>query len=410
MDAPGPIRYYGGSMKRNTVLIVLVALAAIVLFLDPFQFFNRKSDVLKRPTVAPTTLTPLARFAQSSWRSPEDYIIASFASHDIVMLGEFFKIKENVRLVGDLIPRLYAAGVRSLGIEYALSDSQAAIDALTTADAWDESKARAITFDWLVTYIDLYRAAWQVNRDRPRGAPPFRIVGLNVRQNWGYLKSARDINDPKIVAQIFANGVPDQHMAETIMREFVQKGQKALVYASTQHVFTRYRNTEYARNAASMKLPETRRAGNIVYDAIGSRAFSVSLHAPWPDGRAGSGLTWAAGGAIDAMIDSLPADKKSGGWDTAGTPLGALSVKGSSYALGGNALTLGDIFDGYVTQGPIAQYTVVTAIKNFVRPADAERAAKNFPGVKQAPPTVEEINKSIQDDVQAMGKTLSQFK
>jgi hypothetical protein len=402
-------------MKRNTVLIVLVALAAVVLFFDPFKIFSRKPEGLKRPVVAEAALAPLLRYAESAWSSPEDYIIASFKNHDIVMLGEFFKIRENVNLVRDLIPRLYAAGIDTLGIEYALSDSQADIDALTTADAWNESKARAITFDWLVTwgyqeYVDLYKAAWQVNRNRPAGAPPFRIIGLNVRQNWGYLKSARDINDPKIVAQIFSNGVPDQHMAETILKQIAQKGGKALVYASTQHVFTRYRNAEYAKNAVAMKLAETRRAGNIVYDAIGPRVFSISLHAPWPDKGAGSGLTYAAGGAIDALIDSLPAGMKSGGWDTAGTPLGALPVKASSYGAAGNASTLADVFDGYIVQGPIAQYTVVTPIKDFVQPADAARAAREFPGVKRAPPTVEQINLSIQDDVQAMAKTLAQFK
>ena len=51
-------------------------------------------------------------------------------SHDIVFLGEFFKIRQNVQLVAALIPRLYAAGVRNLGIEYALSDDQEEIDAL----------------------------------------------------------------------------------------------------------------------------------------------------------------------------------------------------------------------------------------------------------------------------------------
>ena len=44
-----------------------------------------------------------------------------------------------------------------------------------------------------------------------------------------------------------------------------------------------------------MKLDERRRAGNIVHDALGARTFTVMLHAPWPDRRSRTGLSWAAG-------------------------------------------------------------------------------------------------------------------
>ena len=305
--------------------------------------------------------------------------------------------------------------MRNLGIEYALSEDQKDIDALVSAPSWDESKARAITFDWLVTwgyqeYIDLYKAAWQVNHGLPAGAKPFRVVGLNVRQHWENLKSDKDMNDPVVVARIFSEGVPDAHMAEVIDRELVQKHEKALVYCGTQHIFTRYRSTEYEKNAAEMKLPETRRAGNIVYAEIGARAFCISLHAPWPDRTQRSRMAYPAGGAIDALIDALPPDMKNGGWNTGGTPLGALPVKTSDYAIGSPGLTLSGLFDGYVIQGPISQYATVTPIKDFVRPEDAARASREYPGVKTTPLTVEQINQSISDDVQAMGKALAELK
>ena len=218
------------------------------------------------------------------------------------------------------------------------------------------------------------------------------------------------MNDPKVVAQIFSGGIPDAHMAEVIDREFVQKKEKALVYCGTQHIFTRYRSTEYEKNAAEMKLSETRRAGNIVYAEIGARAFSISLHAPWPDRTQRIRLAYPAGGAVDALIAALPPDRRSGGWNTAGTPLGDLPVKTSDYAIGSPGLTLAGLFDGYVIQGPIAQYTTVTPIKDFVRPGDADRASREYPGVKSTPLTVEQINQSISDDVQAMGKALAEFK
>jgi len=403
-------------MKRNTLLIVVVAIAAIFLFFNPLKYFNRNSNAVQRPSASAAAVAPLLSYAQASWRSPEDYVIAAFAGHDIVFLGEFYKIKQNVQLVGALIPRLYAAGIRNIGIEYALSDDQQDIDSLVTAPAWDEARSRAITFDWLVTwgyqeYIDLYKAAWQVNQGRPKGAQPFRVVGLNVRQNWEYLKTQNDVNNAKTVASIMGNGIPDAHIAEVIDREFVQKGQKALIYCGTQHVFTRYHSKAYEKNAADMKLSETRRAGNIVYDRIGARAFAITLHEPWPDPSQKSGLSYPAGGAIDALIDALPQDKKSAGWDTAGTPLGALSIQNSGYADGTTAATLADLFDGYIIQGPIALYTTVTPIKDFIQPQDVDRANKYFPGAKPAKAmTGEELNQSIADDLDQLAKTIAQFK
>ena len=402
-------------MKRNTVLIVVAAIAGIFLFLNPLQYFRGNAGGVPRPAADAATVASVLQFADSHWRSPEDYVLSAFTAHDIVFLGEFFKIKQNVQLVQGLIPRLYAAGVRNLGIEYALSDDQKDIDALVTAPAWEEAKARAITFDWLVTwgyqeYIDLYKAAWQLNHGLPADARPFRVVGLNVRQFWEYLKSNTDLGDPRIVARIFAQGVPDAHMAEVIGREFLQKGEKALVYCGTQHIFTRYRSREYEKNAAQMKLSENRRAATIIFEKIGARAFCISLHAPWPDRKQRNGLAYPAEGVIDALITALPPGKRNAGWDTSGTPLGAIPVRTGSYPQSGVAMTLADLFDGYIIQGPLAEYVTVTPIKDFVRPEDADRAARSFPGVKPTPPTVPQVNQSIADDVEVVGKMLAQFK
>jgi len=401
-------------MKRNTLLIVLVVIAGFFIFLNPFQLFNRGEP--KRPAPPPSALAPVLQYAEAAWRSPEDYVLSALQRHDVVLLGEFFKIHQNVQLVHDLIPRLYAAGIRNLGIEYALSDDQTEIDSLLTAPAWDESRARAVTFHWLVTwgyqeYIDLYKAAWEVNHSRPPGAAPFRIIALNVKQDWEYLKTQKDLSDPAVVARIFSHGVPEAHMADVIDRELTRKGQKALVFCGTQHIFTRYRSSAYEKNAADMKLPETRRMGNIVYSRIGDRVFGIALHAPWPDPTQKSGLAWAAGGVLDALIDALPPQDRNGGWDLGGTPLGAVPLGTSPYTDAGRSGTLADLFDGYIVQGPISGYTMVTAIPDFVRPADAATAGLQFPGVKPAAaPTAAQMNQTIADDLQALGKALEQFK
>jgi hypothetical protein len=237
------------------------------------------------------------------------------------------------------------------------------------------------------------------------------VVALNVRQNWEYLQTDADANNPDSVAKILANGVPDVHIAEVIESEFVTKGQKALVLCGTQHAFTRYVSAQYAKNAKASNLGDTRRAGNIVYDRISSRAFAISLHAPWPDVTQKIGFGYPVGGAIDVMIDALPPAHRSGGWNTAGTPLGALSIKGSVYEDGAQTGTLADLFDGYIVMGPIVGYTFVTPIKDFVNDSNLDTALKHYPGVKaSAPKTAEAINKSIAAELDSFAGAFAQFR
>jgi hypothetical protein len=359
-------------------------------------------------------LARLVAYGSSAWRSPADEVIRSFDAHDVVFLGEFYKIREHAALVRDLLPALRAAGVRNLGIEHALSESQPDIDALLAAPAWDEAEARRITFAWVVTwgfqeYIDIYRAAWQINRSLGSGEKPFRIVGLGVRQNWEYLKSERDLQDTEVLKKILANGIPDEHMAEVIQREFLDKGEQALVYCSLQHAFTRYRSTGYEKNMKDRGFAETRRAGNILYDRVGGRVATLALHAPWPDSSAQTGLAWPVDGAIDSLLLALPAEKQAAGWDTAGTPIGGLAIDSGEYATGHKQLTLAGLCDGYIATGPITTLHAATVIADFV-PADAaDYAVKNFPGVKPAKLDVKTINTAIVEEAQALEQTLRRF-
>jgi len=402
-------------MKKNTVLIILVVLAAALFLFNPLKLLQNRSATARRPTVEQALLSSLVRDADSRSLAPADYIVRCFDGHDVVFLGEFYKISQHVRLVSSLIPRLASAGVKNLGFEYALADSQKDIDALLGALSWDENRARGVLMDWIPTwgyqeYIDILKAAWELNRGLPKGAAPFRVVGLNVRQNWELLKTEKDARDPATVQRIFAYGIPDAYMAEVIQREFTSRGAKALVFCGAQHSFTRYRSREYEKQAADMRLAETRRTGNIVFDRIGGRAFTVMLHAPWPDKTARTGLAWAAGGVIDALIEKLPPERRNAGYDTAGTPLGGLPVTSPSYLAGYKSLALSDLCDGYVILGPLSDYRAVTPIADFV-PADrAEQAVRNFPGVKPPSLTLKDVNQAIVDDAKAVDEALAPFR
>lgn len=402
-------------MKRNTVIYVIIGIAAFFLIFNPVKSCQDRNPSVTLPGMRKADLEQLVAYASSAWRSPAEQVIRSFDTHDVVLLGEYNWIREHAELAKDLLPALHAAGVRSLGMEFALSENQADIDALLGAAAWDEAAARRIVFQYKVIwgfqqYVDIFRAAWELNRDLPAGAQPLRIVGLGVRSNWELITTEKDAENAEVLRKVLANGIPDEHMASVIQREFLDRGVKALVYCSLQHAFTRYRNTEYEKTMQDKGFTETRRAGNILYDRAGSRVATLVLHAPWPDRTAQTGLAYPVDGAIDSVLLALPAERRAAGWDTAGTPIGGLAIVTSQYAPARGTLTLADFCDGYIATGPITTLHAATAIADFVPADQSDYAARNFPGPKPEKLDAAMINTYIGEMAQSLEQALRRFK
>ena len=389
-------------MKRNTVIVVAaVAVSAFFMF-DPLGLF-RKPRTVTRPQADPAAVSTLRSYAESHWMRPADYVAGAFADRDVVFLGDFVKTAEIPRFVASLIPALHAAGVRSLGLEYALSEDQARIDALLSAPAYDEAGARRITMNFNVTwgyreYVDIFKAAWEFNRTPAATGKPFRIVGLNARYLYEFIQTDTDKTNAEIIRKVLANGDTESHMADVIRREFTDKKEKALVYCGLQRACTRFRDTKYATTATEMKIAETRRAAEIVSSRIGARAGTILLHSPWLDASSVIGLSYPFGGEVDALIDGLPPDRRTGGFDAAGTPFGSLKVATGWWSVDHPGLTLADICDGYLILGPISELHAASPIDGFIQAADAEYAVKNYPEPKSKNLSFETINTVIRDE------------
>jgi hypothetical protein len=338
-----------------------------------------------------------------------------FKDHDIVFLGEFPKIKQQVDFVSGLIPVLYRHGVRNLGLEEALYADQGRMDALLSAPTFDEAAARKIFFDFIVLwgfqeYVGILKSAWQLNHSLPSGSEPFRIVGLNVRRHWEYIKTEADIENPQVVQKVLSEGIPDRFMADTIEKEFIDRGSKALVFLNMQSGFTRYRNNEYAKNAREKGLSETRRTGNIIYDRIGDRAAFVAIHAPWPDKKTLSRVNYPLDGVLDRVLAEMPKKERRIGFDVRGTPVGKVEIKTEVYKSGYDKLTMGDFVDGYVMLGPLADYQTVTPIPDFIDDSNVEQALADFPGPKEPRKlSPAELNRYISQDLDNLRRILEQF-
>ena len=88
----------------------------------------------------------LIQYLSTHWKSPEDYVVEKFSDYDIVFIGEFHRIKHDLELIHNLIPRLYQVGVHNLGIEFGSYEYQDKVDSLITGDKYDEDLARWLMF------------------------------------------------------------------------------------------------------------------------------------------------------------------------------------------------------------------------------------------------------------------------
>ena len=98
--------------------------------------------------ISETKKKELIAYLKANGKSPEDYVIEKFARYDIVFIGEFHHIKHDVELIQNLIPRLYAAEIYNLGIEFLPYEEQARIKRLINSDKYDEDLARSLMFQF----------------------------------------------------------------------------------------------------------------------------------------------------------------------------------------------------------------------------------------------------------------------
>jgi len=310
-------------------------------------------------------------------------------------------VKQDALLVQSLIEPLYEAGVRVLATEFGRREEQAKIDSLLGAPEWDEGLAREIAFRQSVfwgyrEYVDIYRSAWTLNQGLPDGARQFRILGMNDSPDWSFVKSEADRNDVAIMRQVWG-GTSEGDWADVILAA-VGSGEQVLVYSGIHHAFTEYRQPividgEFRRFDSSL------RCGNHVFAALGKRAVTVFLHAPWsgPEGY-GSRVRHPADGIIDALM--LAEGPYPVGFDLDEGPFGELRVEDAVYRHGYEDFKLADFCDGWIYTKPISEYAGVTPIPEWVNEGTLElaRAQSPNPGFRQA--SVEEFNEGIAQDAE----------
>lgn len=347
------------------VLLLLLSFLVII-----FGFISQKKGVKE---ISPEEKQKLVQYLKTHWRSPEDYVVEKFKDYDIVFIGEMHRVKHDLELIHNLIPRLYQAGIYNLGIEFGCYEYQDRVDKLITSDEYNDDLARWLMFKHYVIwgnneYMDIYRKAWELNKSLPKNAPKFRVVNLNYkyREKWKW----------KLWIKLLLNGDDDEHMAKIIFKEFVDKDQKALIYSGTHHAFTRYYQPFYDYKKKKFKRFIKKRMGNIVYQKIPDRIFNIVLHKPWRTKASREKLNYPVGGVIDEVMKEF--EDKRVGFDVKGSPFGKLGDNDTYYAIGYPDFTLSTICDGYIFQRHFKDYEGCTVDPKFITEKNLQEAIDYF--------------------------------
>jgi len=285
----------------------------------------------------PARMNDLTAHLKSRHQSGEDYVIGLFKTHDVVFLGEgCHHCKANELFVQRLIPLLYKAGIRAMGYEMSCADDQAAVDALVNAPTYDEKAAFRILQQWWFNwayqeYADVFRAAWQLNRSLPKGAPPFRILAIDAKADYHRLDPTmgpenREARSIAIGGDI--DKIRNTRMAEVLTREVLNKGQKALMFNGNGHAQRIYRR---AKNNTSERRTSV---AYLISQQIGERAFGVSMEGP---------MGGTDDPVVGAVMASLTPDQDSVGFSTRNSPIGTMKVKAAA-----DQVKIEDLYDGYV--------------------------------------------------------------
>lgn len=387
-----------------------VSRALLLVFASLLPIWACMGQKRPLPALNPSVETELNGYLQQHAQTPETYILSKFKDHDVVFLGEYHRIKHDPLLVQGLIPGLYKAGVRMIGIEFACARDQQVIDSLLTAPEYSQAVANRIFWrQWpfwgFQEYIDILKAAWQFNHSLPQEAPPFRILGLNAYMDWSYVWTPEDRSNPEIMKKVFAGGESDEVMANTIQREVLDKKEKVLIYSGCNHAYTRFHQPIINETTGELRSARTDRMGNRIYDLIGDRCFNIFLHSPWQPAvsTGGADEIYPVEGVIDALFAKLPPEKQRAGFDVKGSPFGKLTDSTSVWSRS-PGFKLDQFCDGWIFQKPLSQYEGCAIVPGWFTEANRLEAiaqiANPDPRVKNKNQTVDWLTQGMRQDTE----------
>ncbi|MBN2215590.1 MAG: hypothetical protein JW723_15265 [Bacteroidales bacterium] len=195
-------------------------------------------------------------------------------------------------------------------------------------------------------------------------------------------------------------------MADVIFNEIASKGQKALIYSGIHHAFTKYNQPYYDFDKDTLYGFNSKRMGNILYDSLGNKTFTIYLHAAWTSNKGwDKPMVKPVNGMIDEVMESFT-DKRVG-FDVVDSPFGQLPANDTYYAFGYPDFNLAAFCDGYIYQNSFKYYEPITMEKNFITEENINELKDYYRCIKLSERyiksvTVKNADKKLKEDVRRL--------
>ena len=410
--------------QRNIVFFVLIAVAMFMM-IDPFRLFTPAPA----PTMVAATKEQGDKFTpafKADSRVPSELLTQLFQEKQVVLFGNQNLIREELLFLTSVTAQLPSLGVPFLGVDFLLASDQPAIDALLAQATFDPQAARSLLFRRLPLwgyeeYVQVIQASWQAHQGTLGSAQPFRLIGLGMSLDYTSLKDQEDFKNVEKMKQVFAQGVPDQRSAEVVVKTLGsvtdKKVAKMAIFGPRASSYLRFQDRSFAQELAKYGLPDAKRLGNYLAEALGIEACaSVWMHSPWDYKKSPNRVTFPADSVWDNVLRETRTYElgKTVAFDLRTSVLGQATTLFSDFGLTAEtqktqAPLLRDLADVYVVFGPLNRLHSLTPIPDFITPANLDQANRLLPATMGAADSAPQMNESIRRLAEDYQKLLNSF-
>ena len=341
----------------RTVFFYILLLAALA---QPASA-SQQEPSLASPAGSGSDASRLLDYWREHAQTPLDYIANKFRNKRWVVVGEYHRIRHDVSLIVDLVPRLHeTTEVRHLALEFLCRSHTAEANRLVSEDSYNRDAMidffRAQFPGWSYEeYVQIFHSVWASNQRSAAQHGLFHLVGLHPCVDWETIHYG---DDPiAVAAEREKLQRYDEIMAQELIERLLQPGHPALVFTGVAHATGKF--VEY-RIGTDQQLV---RMGNLVNRApYADELFFVALHAPFYDAVEDRDI-YPFDGILDKLMLLFGRDL---GFDVAGSPFeNIVHEQRSERSI--TAYTFGELYDGYVIfRTPLKEYVGVTCIDDWV--------------------------------------------
>ena len=356
------------------------------------RYADRPADeLLEVVSAPPSESVQLIEWLDRNGRGPVEYAVAKSKEHRVVIFGEGrHNQRQTLEFLNEAIPELYhRAGITVVAMETLMAQDNVLLNRLVNSVSFDRSAVLELArgdpwAGWgYKEYWDVIETVWRVNRQRPAGQPPLRLVGLGIpidlpsfaligmAQNpgshapwWEKLRALRfTVHLPRIL-------VRDAWLAHKVEKEILDTGARGIAWVGSAHSCIHCARTGSGCCSARMGFMLAQKYAGEVSQVVMHARFRPSTSIDPDRELPNEHMTEFLEGVM-AASGGRPV-----GFDVDGSPFARLRDTGASMFYPNVQLGLADVAAGYIYLTKSEKIQPCTWMKGYVTD---EMFARNKP-------------------------------